>query len=76
MLEKEYEFFLGKRSELVKNHMNEFVVIRGEEILGFYSSEDEALQSMVRYDLGTFLVQQCLPANQTRQKFHSRVVFT
>ena len=42
MLEKEYKYFVKNRNKLVKEHLNEFVVIKGEKILGFYSSENDA----------------------------------
>ncbi len=75
MLEIEYKYFISNIDQLIKEHLNEYVVIVNEKILGFYSSEEEALKNMAGHELGTFLVQQCIPADQNIQKYYSRVVF-
>ncbi|RKX85402.1 MAG: hypothetical protein DRP57_03825 [Spirochaetes bacterium] len=75
MLEKEYKYFLSIRDKLVKEHPNEYVVIRDENILGFYPSEEDALKNMSNYELGTFLVQECIPEDHNIHRHHSRVVF-
>lgn len=75
MLEKEYEFFRHNRPELVREHPGEFVVIRGEEILGFYETQKEALKTTADLPIGTFFVQQCIPEEESIQKYYSRVSF-
>lgn len=76
MLEKEFQYFKQNRNELVKTHLNEYVVIKGEEIIGFFPSEEKALRAMSEHELGTFIVQQCIPEDLDIYKYHSRVAFT
>lgn len=75
MLEKEYEYFLSIIESLLKEHLNEFVVIKDKKIIGFFKTEADALEAMVSHEIGTFLVQKCLPEIEVIQKFHSRVIF-
>ena len=75
MLEKEYKHFLSIQDELIKDHFEEYVVIKDTQILGFYSSEEEAFKSMIGNELGTFLTKQCIPGDDRVHRFHSRVAF-
>ncbi|OHD20335.1 MAG: hypothetical protein A2Y38_22670 [Spirochaetes bacterium GWB1_59_5] len=75
MLEREYALFNTKRDEFVRDHGNEFVVIQGESILGFFKDEIKALESMKGHRLGTFLVQRCVSIDTETAKYASRVAF-
>jgi len=61
------------RKEFVEKHPGEFVVIQDEKILGFYKTQEEALETTAGLPLGTFLVQQCIPEEDSIQKYYSRV---
>jgi hypothetical protein len=76
-LENEFKYFKDNQAELVSKFSGRFIVIRGESVVGDYGSELEAyLESKKKYQLGTFLIQHCLPGDEiTTQTFHSRVSF-
>jgi hypothetical protein len=60
MLEKELQFFIDNQERLVKEHRGKTLVIRGEEVVGVYDSPLEAyLDSMKKYEPGTFMIQPC-----------------
>lgn len=75
MLEEEYAIFNENRSKFVGEHLNEFVVIEGKEIKGFYTTELKAFESMKGKRLGTFLVKKCVSVEADTAKYASRVVF-
>ena len=75
MLEKEYDYFVSVRDRLVKEHRGEYVIIKDNETIGFYPSENAAITAMTGNELGTFLVQQCIPEDESIQKYHSRAIF-
>ncbi len=75
MLEKEYDYFVSLRDRLVEEHRGEYVIIKDNEIIGFYPSENAAITAMTGHELGTFLVQQCIPEDESIQKYHSRANF-
>ena len=77
MLEKEFSYYLKNQEELVKKYNGKFIVIIGEDVVGSYDSfEDALVESQSKYELGTFLIQQCLPGEDNyTQTFHTRVVF-
>ena len=77
MLEKEFKFYVDNQAELVKKYEGKYIVIKNSEIIGSYNTEIEALESSLKeYELGTFLIQPCLPGKENyTQSFHSRVVF-
>jgi hypothetical protein len=57
MLEKEVKFYEANQSAWQAEHRGEFVVVRGEVVLGFFPSEDEALSAgATAYGLSPFLV--------------------
>ena len=43
-LEQEYNFFLSRLEEFSKNHLHEFVLIKGEQPIGFFNSYEKALR--------------------------------
>jgi len=77
MLEKEFQYYLDHQAELSKKYNGRFIVIVGDEVVGDYETRDEALEeSLVDYDIGTFLIQFCSPGKQAySQKYHSRAIF-
>ncbi|MFH1319599.1 MAG: DUF5678 domain-containing protein [Bacteroidota bacterium] len=77
MLEKEFKYYLDHQEELVKKYNGKFLVIIGEEVVGDHDSFEDALaESQHKYKLGTFLIQQCLPGEDSyTQTFHTRAIF-
>ncbi len=75
MLNKEYDFFKKNIKDFIENHLNEFVVIKNEKVIGFFNTEAEALLHMKNDEFGTFLVQQCSKNSLEPQEYHSRVAF-
>ena len=43
VLQQEYGFFLARLNEFMKTHLHEFVVIKGEEVIGFFDFYENAL---------------------------------
>ena len=74
MMEKDYTFFKSHLNEYLKTHKGEFVVIKDEQAVGFYASQLEAFTAMKDSTLGSFLVQQIVPAEQSVIEFHTRRV--
>lgn len=77
MLEKEFQYYLDNQEELVNKYNGKFIVIKNNSVIGAYSSHSEAYnESLKTEELGTFLIQHCLPGSQSHtQTFHSRVMF-
>jgi hypothetical protein len=77
MLEKEFQYYLDHQEELVKKHNNKFIVIKNNEVIGVYDSHAEAFEKTISAEeLGTFLIQHCLPGSEGySQTFNSQVLF-
>jgi len=76
-LEKEFRYYLQNQAKFLELYKNKYLVIKGEEVLGAYDSEMQAIKETTKtHELGTFLVQQCEPGSGNyTQTFHSRVAF-
>jgi hypothetical protein len=78
MLNKEFEYYLDNQDEFVKLYNGKYLVIKDNTVVGNYTSSEEAyIDSLNKYALGTFLIQQCTPGNEAyTQTFYSpRVIF-
>ncbi|MCX6233380.1 MAG: hypothetical protein NT175_01455 [Bacteroidetes bacterium] len=77
MLEKEFKYYIDNQNELVKQYNGKYIVIIEEEVIGAYSSEIIAYTETIKnHELGTFLIQLCVPGKDSySQTFHSRVIF-
>ena len=60
-LAQELYYFRTYHDDIVKDHMGEWVVIKGNGMLGYYNSFFDALRDMRArsFDLGTFAVYKC-----------------
>jgi hypothetical protein len=75
-LKKELEFFKENQTELLQKYEGKFLVIKDKKVFNNYDSEITAYQDAIKhFELGTFIIQQCLPGeNAYTQTFHSRVL--
>ena len=75
-LEKELNYFKANQAELLEKYTGKFLVIKDQKIQGVYDSETDAYNdAKEKFELGTFLIQSCLPGDEGyTQTFHSRVV--
>lgn len=77
MLDNEYKYYLEHQQELLSRYKGRFIVICGDAVVGDYDSQDAAyLDSIKKYKLGTFLIQECTDGSSGyTQTYHSRVIF-
>ena len=77
MLEKEFQYYLDHQKELVEKYNGKYLVIIEDKVVAFYDSFEDALaESQKKYQVGTFLIQQCLPGEDNyTQSFHTRAIF-
>jgi Family of unknown function (DUF5678) len=77
MLEKEFKYYLDHQDELVKKYNGKFLVIKNQTIIDAYDTKQDAYDNATsKFELGTFLIQECLPGQQSHtQTFHSQVIF-
>ena len=75
MLDKEYEYYLAHKDELVAKHNDKFVAIKDGQVVGVYASRPEAIEKTAKvHPLGTFLIQHITKEEEV-QRFYSRVSF-
>jgi hypothetical protein len=76
MLDKEFKYYIDNQLELVEKYPNKFIVIKDDKVIGVYDSHSDAYNKTVENEeLGTFLIQHCLPGvDSYSQTFHSQVI--
>lgn len=77
MLDKEFKYYIDNQQKLVEKYNGKFIVIMGEEVVGVYTSEENAfIEASSKFELGTFLIQFCESGDGSyTQMFNSRVSF-
>lgn len=77
MLDKEFQYFLEHQQELASKYNGKYIVIVGDNVVGTYDTNEDAYEdSLKRYNLGEFLIQECSSdAASYTTVFHSRVVY-
>ena len=78
LLQKELDFFKQNQGRLVGQYEGKYLVIKDQAVQGAYDSEIEAYsEAKKKFEVGTFLIQQCLPGEESyTQTFHSRAMFS
>lgn len=76
MLEKEFQYYLQNQDKLVKEYKGKFIVIKDQQVVGVHNDKKSAYdESVKKYELGTFLIQECLPGKENyTQTFTSRII--
>lgn len=76
-LDREFAYYKEHQEELVSQYEGKYLVIVGETVISAHESELDAYESAkATYPLGMFLIQHCLPGQDSyTQTFHSRVTF-
>jgi hypothetical protein len=69
-----FSFYQANQDKIVTDHKDEYVVIKGRQILGYYKTEEDALDSMIGEELETFIVQKCLPAGTDIANYYNDAV--
>lgn len=66
LLDKEIKYFNSKKAEFIKTYLNQFVLIKGEQLIGSYTTEAEAYKAGVE-KLGNepFLIKQVVEKEET-----------
>ena len=70
MLEREYQYYLDSRNELLNKYDGKHLVIVGNSVAGAYESREQALDlAYAQYKPGTFLVHKCIPAEEEKREW-------
>lgn len=77
MLEKEFQYYLDHQEELLKKYFNKFLIIKDQNVVSEFETKTEAYNyATEKFELGTFLIQHCLPGKLgTTETYHSQVIF-
>lgn len=77
-LQSEFTYYRAHQAEIAAEYDGKFVVIKGNEVIGSFDSELEAVtETQKAHPLGSFLVQRVTKGPEGySQAFHSRVVFS
>ena len=77
MLDQEFQYYKSHQDELVAKYHGKYIVVVGDQVEGAFEDElDAYLTTKKKHEVGTFLIQHCLPgAISYTQTFHSRVTF-
>ena len=60
MFTEELNYFISNQDDLVKKHRGKFLVIKGNEVIGVYSSPlDAYIDASKSHKSGTFMIQPC-----------------
>ena len=76
MIHDDFIFYKANQEKIVQGHLDEFIVIKNQQVCGYYGSEEEAFDSMVNEELGTFMVKRCQkPGTDKIEYFNNAVAF-
>ena len=77
MLDKEFKYFMDHQEELASKYDGKYIVIVSDSVVGVYDTNEDAYEeSLKKYNLGEFLIQECSPdASSYTTVFHSRVIY-
>ena len=65
-LKEWFDWFVKNQEDLSKKYNGKFVVIKDCEIVDSFADEDQAyFYAKKKYGLGNFLIQQCIPGEES-----------
>ena len=77
MLEAEYQFYKENEERFLNLYENKFIIIHNNDVHSAYETLPDAYNEAIKmYQIGTFLIHQCVPAEEQVQFAGSRVIFS
>ena len=72
VLQQEYDFFLAHLQKFSKKHLNEFVVIKEDQVIGFFQSYEKALvEGLAKFGATTpFFIEEVTKEEKVVHFFH------
>lgn len=65
MQNQDYDFFIQNIAKIYKEYGHKFIAIKNSQIIGAYNSFNDALtNTLIKEELGTFLIQECFPSKE------------
>jgi hypothetical protein len=77
-VEEAFTYYKARQGEIIAGHINEYVVIKGRQVLGYYVTLEAAFESMAQAgeELETFIVQRCQePGTDIANYYNNAVAF-
>lgn len=72
MSQKEcFDWYLANRDSVVSGHIGKSVVIRDNTVLAYYDSDRDAIDAMKSEPAGSFIIQRCLPDEQSNLIYYT-----
>ena len=76
-LNSDYEFYRSHKKEFLQKYQGKYLLIYNKELIADYKTQVEAMENALKkYEVGTFLIQQCVSDDEEMMKFYSRVSFS
>ena len=73
---KDYEWYKTNLKELYKEYPGKQLAISGEQVIGVYSTFEEALEETLKtHKAGTFIIQECIEEIVPIQYYNRAVIF-
>jgi hypothetical protein len=71
-----YQWFDNSREQIIVGHAGECVLLKDNQVIGYYPNTEAALGSAQKNKLpmGEFLVQDCKPKNEDRLIYYNQAV--
>ena len=75
VLEREFQYFVDNLIELVKQFPDQYIVIKGQKVIGVYDNKIDAyFETQEIHELGSFIIQFCsLDQDDLTQNFNSKI---
>ncbi len=75
MLNKEYKYFKDNLDTLLKEYEGKFLVIKDESVIASFDNYNEALEfALSKFEVGQFLIQECVEKDLTTAQFFNSYV--
>ena len=76
MINDDFIYYKTNQDKIVQGHLDEFVVIKNQQVCGYFKTEEDAFDSMINEELGTFMVKRCQkPGTDVIEYFNNAVAF-
>jgi len=77
MVQDEFIYYEANQDKIVQDHINEFVIIKDQKVQGYHKTEEDAFDSMLGNELGTFMIKRCQkPGTDVIKYFNNSVMFS
>ena len=70
-INEDYQWFKENRDLIIQGHEGSSVVIKNKHVIAYFDNDQDALNSMLNEQSGSYIIQKCIPQEDSDMFYYT-----